>query len=386
MKKILVVVTDLNLGGVTTSVINFCNELSSRGESVHFLNMGMNDNAVISQMNPSIKHLRLMGLQKRWNLGAKTLKTTSGLEKMSLYPLVVIKKLTNRSEKWLNVVFHNYCIPKEYDAVVAFRQCAPCYYFALNCVNAKKKIGFIHGALEHMGDISTWDRYFPELDKIACVSKACCEEFRNKYVEQKDRFAYVYNMFPIDDIRKKAKEEPNIVFSPEKFNIVTVSRIENATKGTDRIASVCKMLKDEGLSFHWYLLGDGPDMDYVVEEINQLEIEDVITLCGVQSNPHSYVKRADLSVLPTHTEAYSMTVIESLIVGTPMILTSYPGAEEAIQDGVNGFIVEQDDKALFEKIRQCILDIEKIEILKKSIFKKTISNDQAVNQFMSLIE
>ena len=59
MKKILVVVTDLNLGGVTTSVINFCNELSSRGESVHFLNMGMNDDAVISQMNPSIKHLRL---------------------------------------------------------------------------------------------------------------------------------------------------------------------------------------------------------------------------------------------------------------------------------------------------------------------------------------
>lgn len=384
MKKILVIVSDLNLGGVTTSAVNFCNELSFRGECIHFLNMGA-DNIVVTQMDASIKQLRLTGLQRRWNLGANTLKEANGLEKMSLYPLAAVKKLTNRSEKWLKIIFHNYCLSEEYDAVVAFRQCAPCYYFALNCVKAKKKIGFIHGALDHMGDISTWDRYFPKLDKIACVSKACWEEFQNKYVEQKDRFTYVYNMFPIDDIRKKSEEKPGIIFSSEKFNIVTVSRVENATKGTDRIARVCKMLKEEGLSFHWYLLGDGPDMDYVVEQINQLEIEDVMTLCGARSNPYSYVKRADLSVLPTHTEAYSMTVIESLIVGTPMILTSYPGAGEAIQDGVNGFIVEQDDKALFEKIRQCILHREKIEILSKNILQKVLSNDYAINQFLNLL-
>lgn len=386
MKKILAVVTDLNLGGVTTSVVNFCNELSFRGECVYFLNMGEENSSVVSQMNSSVKQLRLMGLQGRWNLGTKTLHETSGLEKLILYPLAVVKKLTNRSERWLSIVFHNYRIADEYDAVVAFRQCAPCYYFALNCVNAKKKIGFIHGALDYMGDISTWDRYFSKFDKIACVSKACCEGFQSKYTEQKDRFTYVYNMFPIEDIRKKAEAKPSIVFSPEEFNIVTVSRVENTTKGTDRIARVCKLLKDEGLSFHWYLLGDGPDMEFVTDQIKQLKIEDVITLCGVQSNPHPYVMHADISVLPTHTEAYSMTVIESLIVGTPMILTRYPGAEEAIQDGFNGFIVEQNEKALFEKIRECISERTQMKILKQNISQKVLTNDIAVNQFMYLLK
>lgn len=386
MKKFLVIVSDLNLGGVTTSTINFCNELSSRGETVHFLNMGHENITASSQLSNAVKQIRIDGGARRWKLDTKMLNEAHGVEKLTLYPLAVLKKLTNRSELWLNIIFHGYCLPEEYDAVVAFRQCAPCYYFAQNCVKAKKKIGFIHGALDHMGDISTWDRYFGKFDKIACVSKACCEGFQRKYTEERDKFTYIYNMFSIEKIRCKATEKPSIFFSSDTFNIVTVSRVENKTKGTDRIARICKLLKNEGLSFHWYLIGDGPDMESLIEQNRELATEDVLTLCGAYSNPHTFVFQADLSVLPTHTEAYSMTVIESLIVGTPILVTRYPGAEEAIQDGVNGFIVDQDENELFEKIRECILNREILITLNENISSKCISNDCAINMFYSLMD
>jgi len=37
--KILVVAPDTNVGGITTSAVNFCNELSKRGNDVYFLDM-----------------------------------------------------------------------------------------------------------------------------------------------------------------------------------------------------------------------------------------------------------------------------------------------------------------------------------------------------------
>ena len=173
MKKILVVVSDMNLGGVTTSVINFCNELQNRGNIVHFLNMGKANSEAEVKINPDVKRISLEGLAAKWNLGMETIRDTSVWRKLGLLPLALVKKMTNHSEKWLNIVFRNYCIEEQYDVAVAFRQCAPCYYFVLNCVKSAVKLGFIHGNLKTMGNVSSFDSYFERFDSIACVSKAC---------------------------------------------------------------------------------------------------------------------------------------------------------------------------------------------------------------------
>lgn len=385
MRKILVVVPDMNLGGVTSSVINFCNELDKKGNIVHFLNMGKENPEAENKIHRNIIRLHLVGIASKWQLGIDDFKNISALKKAKLIPMAIIKKLTNHTEKWMNIVFHDHCIENEYDVAVAFRQCAPCYYFVLNCISAKKKIAFIHGNCKDLGDISSFDHYFSQYDYIACVSKACCEGFKKQYQKIKDKFTYVYNMFSVDEIKKNAKTKCPVQMSDDVFNIITISRIENATKGIDRIPIICKNLKDKNMKFHWYIVGDGPDLKYDEDLSKQFNTEDVLSYCGAMSNPHSMVRCADLSVLPTLGEAYSMTIIESLIVGIPIVVTCYEGVEEAVKDGITGLIAHQSVEDMTNKVSSLLLNSNLLDQMKNNCLNYKFTNDIAYNQFKALL-
>ena len=386
MKKILVVVSDMNLGGVTTSVINFCNELQNRGNIVHFLNMGKANSEAEAKINTEVKRLRLVGLAAKWNLGMETIRNTSGLRKLEVLPLALVKKMTNHSEKWLNIVFRNYCIEEQYDVAVAFRQCAPCYYFVLNCVKSAVKLGFIHGNLKTMGNVSSFDSYFERFDSIACVSKACRDGFRERYPQIREKFAYVYNMFPVEDIKKTASEPCPISIDKDKFNIVTVSRVENASKGIERIPVICELLKKKGYSFRWYVLGDGPDYELDKQDAHERGLDDILVFYGASDNPHCIVKNCDLSVLPTKGEAYSMTVIESMIIGTPIVVSRYDGVEEAVLDGINGLIAEQSAESLEKKVSLCMEEGNNIlKSIRENLRRQIYNNDIAYNQFIDIL-
>lgn len=382
MAKIIVVMPDMDLGGITTSVINFCNELVEKGNEVSFLNMN-NGQEYSGSISDKVRRVRLSGMSIMWNLDASKMREASFLQKIWLTPIAVVKKIQNRRHKWLDFVFYRYHVSGEYDIAVAFRQCSPCYYFTLNCIQAKSKIAFIHGNLQTMGDVSSFEHFFKEFDVVNCVSKACRDGFRKQYPEIAQKFSFVYNMFPTEEIRKRALEEPIISLAKDNFLIVTVSRIENETKGTDRIIEICKLLKEHGHQFIWYVLGNGPDFKENVREVKAAGLEDRLVYCGSVRNPHAIVKNCDLSVLPTRGEAYSMTVIESQIVATPIIVSRYDGVEEAVIDYKNGLISDQSVESIYEKIIMCMdNDKELLGEMKSYLSQQDFSNDLPYKQFV----
>ena len=54
---------------------------------------------------------------------------------------------------------------------------------------------------------------------------------------------------------------------------------------------------------------------------------------------------ADASILSSSWENFPHSVVESLVVGTPVIATSAGGVAEVVQDGVNGLLVPVGDAA-----------------------------------------
>ena len=386
MAKIIVVVPDMDLGGITTSVINFCNELVEKGNVVSFLNMN-NGQGDSGELSDKVRRLRLSGMPAMWNLDASKMREASFFQKIWLAPIAVVKKIQNRRHKWLDFIFYRYHVSEEYDIAVAFRQCSPCYYFTLNCIQAKTKVAFIHGNLQTMGDVSSFEHFFKEFNVVNCVSKACRDGFRKQYPEIAQKFSFVYNMFPTEEIRRRALEQPLISLETNNFLIVTVSRIENETKGTDRIIEICKLLKEHGHQFIWYVLGNGPDFNENVRKVKAAGLEDRLVYCGSVRNPHAIVKNCDLSVLPTRGEAYSMTVIESQIVGTPIVVAEFDGVEEAVQMYQSGLIASQTIESITDMIAMCIQNQDGIlDIIRSNLKKMSFNNENAYWQFMQTID
>lgn len=386
MKKILIAVPDTNVGGITTSAVNFSNELTSCGHKVFFLDMS-GENACADRLNEKVTLLALSGKSRLWNINAKNLKNIRGFKKLGVLAFGAVKKLTIRSGLWYKIVFSEFNKGESYDVAVAFRQCDPCYSFVLNKVNAKKKIGFIHGELAYMDYISSWKRHMDRFDKIAYVSNAVKEQFVKTYPELERNACTIYNTFDVEQIKAMAEDECDVKFDKNKVNIVTVARIDNGFKQIDWIVKICDSLrKKTHTPFHWYVVGGGPDYDSTVAMAAELGLNDILTFVGNQPNPYSFIKQSDFTVLTSKSEAYPMVVIESFVLKKPIVVTRFASVTEMMEAGNHGFIAEQSIDNLVELVGGMIDNTDGIrEKCAQYLQGIEINNDIPYAQFLDAI-
>ena len=96
-------------------------------------------------------------------------------------------------------------------------------------------------------------------------------------------------------------------------------------------------LDKAGIPFHWDIYTDVPREPFnksVAVMPHRLDILD-------------FIANADYLVQLSDTEGYSYSIVEALSVGTPVICTAFPVAEEqGIVNGVTGFILPFDMKEI----------------------------------------
>ncbi len=386
--KIAFVVTDLNMGGVTSSLCNFCKEFSARGHEITLWNLAGDRQEWVKQELPQVRYRSLQGLSRYWKLGKQDLSQAKGIRKIGLSCLAVIKKLTNHSSLWNRLIFKKKT-DEEYDVAIAFRQSAPCYYYVLKCVQARVKIGFVHGDVNFMGgNEKSFLPYMPEFHRVAYVANAVKEGFVAKYPVLAKNAATVYNLFDAEKILRLAGEPNPIAFRPDEKNIVTVARVSNWDKQVDWIPQICKLLKEQcAVPFHWYVVGGGPDLEADQALAEELGVADRLTFLGNRANPFCILKDADFSVLTSKTEAFPMTVMESLILKKPVISTAYPAAKEAIIDGENGLIFPQSIEATAQGIQKMLENQNGIaDLCAKNLSDYQFTNDTAYQQFLDAIK
>ena len=90
-------------------------------------------------------------------------------------------------------------------------------------------------------------------------------------------------------------------------------------------------------------------------------LEGAVTLLGYQTNPYRYVAKCDLFVCPSFAEGFSTAATEALIVGTPVLTTRVSGMEEMLGDGEYGVIVDNDEEALYQGLRDMLTAPGKLE-------------------------
>jgi glycosyltransferase involved in cell wall biosynthesis len=147
---------------------------------------------------------------------------------------------------------------------------------------------------------------------------------------------------------------------------------------------ICEKLKEHiDTPFHWYVVGDGPDYDETVALAHEHGVEDVLTFVGEQENPYAIVKQSDFTVLTSKSEAYPMVVIESFVLGKPIVVAKYGSSFEMIQHGQNGLVAEQSVESLTESVERMIENRDGIRDKCKSFLRcHEIDNVVSYNQFI----
>ena len=382
------VLTDMDMGGITVAATNLCNELCNYGHKVDMLVLGESDQQAKEKFNDNVSFLELKGFARFWNLKYDFIRHEKNiLKKIVLLILGVVKKIANRKSRWNQIVFWKKTVYSGYDAVIAYRQCAPCYYFVLNCVEASKKIAFVHGDLNYMGDISSWRKYMCEFDAIAYVSENIKIGFEDKYPDLKGKGIVVRNVFDKGFITSKAVEHIKFTWPENKIRIVTVSRIENETKAIYRIPQIVKLLIDKyGKCFYWCVIGDGRNLDDCNRKVKEMQLEECLIFLGKKDNPYPWIYQSDFSVLPSYTEAFPMVVCESLILGVPVIVARYPAVAEQFTIEKNGLVAEQNVESILTCIGELIENPEKLKKMRGVAREYNYDNYESIYQLVKVLD
>lgn len=128
------------------------------------------------------------------------------------------------------------------------------------------------------------------------------------------------------------------------IRLVSVGRL-TPTKGFDQLIRSVAAARQEGLDASAAILGDGPEADNLRALARELNVQDHITFAGWvrQSRVIAELKSAHAFVLLANTDFHDglpNVVLEAMAVGRPAIISPLPAALEAIEPGVEGYILQ----------------------------------------------
>jgi glycosyltransferase involved in cell wall biosynthesis len=123
---------------------------------------------------------------------------------------------------------------------------------------------------------------------------------------------------------------------------VTVARL-SPEKNIENLLRAAARVRERDPAFRLEIAGDGPCREGLVQLVQELNIGSVVKFLGEVRDIPSLLARASLFVLPSKSEGISLTLLEAMARGLPVIATSVGGNPEVVVDGKTGCLVPSDD-------------------------------------------
>ncbi len=364
--KILYYYSQLNIGGAERSTVRLLNKLAEKGHDVTLL-LRWSGGTLENELNTRIRLIHLKKVK-----GNKIKKLTQIVETVKCF----FRKKNLKKEKYdivINGLFG-------YDPKILFRNLHAKQYYQLLRNDVEKTGGYGKTALY-------MERFGTKFDAYIGVSKYTTQSFCKCYPQYADRALTIYNILP--DIPNEIGEIPQIMLDgEEKFRVLTVCRLADKAKGLFRMVRVCKNLHEEfGDMFRWYIVGNGPDRQALEKQIEAANLSQVMILCGETNNPFIYYKGADLVAVLSYYEGLCGVVNEAKMLQKPVLATQFSGIDEQLCDGYNGYIVENNENSILQKMREILKNPDMIKPLNMNgMPEELLSNDKKIVQYETLFQ
>ena len=192
---------------------------------------------------------------------------------------------------------------------------------------------------------------YEKMDKIVFVSQEAKKKFLELFNVNSEKCKVQYNLIDTTTIQKLAN---SMSVKKDKLTVCMVGRL-NPQKRYERALHVVKRLKEDGLDFVLWILGEGNLENQLRTLIGELEIEDCVQLKGFVKPSYAYMKSADIYWNTSDAEGYPLVVCEALCLGLPVVATSICGTKEILGNGRYGCLTLEDEDDIYKKIKEMML-------------------------------
>ncbi|MEH6935503.1 glycosyltransferase, partial [Bacillus sp. JJ783] len=227
---------------------------------------------------------------------------------------------------------------------------------------------------------------YNKLNKVIGVSVGASQSAIDLFnIKNIKNVVTIYNPINVEAINQLALETNENPGGGAPY-IVSVGRLI-PEKGFDiLIDAFNELIKKEKTLHNLVILGEGPERKNLENKISKLSLENRVFLVGYKDNPYTWIKSADLFVLSSRLEGFSLVLVEALALHTPIVSFDCPsGPAEILEDGKYGILVREIGyKGLENGMLQALDNIEKGSMLDKRLAMQKINNFSIQNALYEL--
>lgn len=225
-----------------------------------------------------------------------------------------------------------------------------------------KRMGLIRHLVENREDqgfnLGFWNYRFLRAtaavpDRVICVSEAVRRVAVEREGLAEERTVVIHNGVepPARDVPAVEREEVRreLGLSPEEPLVGLVANLNRAVKGVAHFVEAVPLVLARVPEARFVILGDGPAAPALRRRVRDLGVEGRVTFAGFRSDIERFYSAMDVSVLTSLSEGLSMTLLESMSFGLPVVATRVGGNPELVRDGETGFLVPPADPPAFAR-------------------------------------
>lgn len=207
----------------------------------------------------------------------------------------------------------------------------------------------------------------------------------------KKKYKIIYNGIDLDRFNNKnINNTLNIKFK-EKKNIITMVASVNKNKNYDMFINIAKYFINKN-NIIFIGVGDGEEMENIRLRIINEKINNVYMI-GKVNNIEEILNESDICILLSPSEGISNSILEYMAAKKPVIASKYGGTKEIIEDCKNGFLVDNKEYNIVNKISY-LIDNKNIRIdmgeigyqIVKEKFNSSINYPKFIYVYKSIIK
>lgn len=206
---------------------------------------------------------------------------------------------------------------------------------------------------------------FPKADGIILQTKDAKEAFGKKVQEKAVILPNPMNALFVRDLYLGERQK----------EIVTVGRIDS-NKNQELLIDAFSEIAKEFPEWKCKLYGDGEKRFALEKKVAEKGLENQILFMGRQSDIPDKIGQVAIFVLPSKVEGMPNALIEAMALGLAVISTNCPcgGPRELITEGVNGLLIQVDDK---DALKNALVTLMNQKKLRETLGSKAFESSKA---------
>lgn len=222
--------------------------------------------------------------------------------------------------------------------------------------------------------------------KIVFVSEYLKKFYFESTCIDKNKSIVIYNGVNVRNFegRRKGDLREKLGFTANDILIGSIGNIRKP-KGYDVLIKSAAILKNNHPECRFIIVGEGDNklFDELVTLRKVLGVEDTVIFLGFRADVATVLSDLDIFILPSITEGFSISTIEAMAVGVPVIITNSGGPTEIITNNEDGIVIPPNNpEAIAEAIIKLILN-PKIKAKITTQAKITVQEKFSIEKMMA---